>query len=338
MDELDANPWRGQSVLITGAGGYIGSALVRAIAASHPRRIVLFDSSEHNLFQIQQEVESAFQAVACEPVLGSVNDADLLDEILRRFRPEIIYHAAAFKHVPLLERHPTAAIRNNTIGTYNLAQAALQHGAAKLILISTDKAVNPRSVLGVSKRVAELVVVALSNSACRMNAVRLVNVSESPGSVVPIFRRQIAERKPVTVTHPEAARWFISLDQAAHAILAGGMADLEGNILAPELGAPTRIADLGKFLIEAAGAEVPIVFTGCRPGDKLAEELFFQNEAREGTVPGPLQVFRTCRMQRAELAEVIRRLSDCVSTRDVPALIRTLCSVVPEYVPSDLLK
>ena len=312
----------GQSVLVTGAGGYIGSALVKAIAAAAPTRIVLLDSAEHNLFQIRQHLDSGFDHVDCVPVLGSVDDVNLLDDIFTRFQPEVIYHAAAFKHVPLLERNPIAAIRNNAIGTYTLAQAALRHGAPKLILVSTDKAVNPHSVMGVSKRLAELAVVSLSNAQCRMNAIRLANVIGSPGSVIPIFLRQIGERRPVTVTHPEAARWFMTLNETVHAILAAGAAEAEGRILVPELGEQTRITDLATFLIGAA--QVPIVFTGCRPGDKLTEELVSKSE--------------TCRLQAAELEGIMRRLSGCIASRDVPGLIRALCSVVPEYVPSVLLR
>src|ERR1700683_822304 len=160
----------GQSVLVTGAGGYIGSALAKAIAAAGPSRFVLLDSSEHNLFQLQQHLESAFGYVPCESVLGSVDAVNLLDDIFTRFQPDVIYHAAAFKHVPLLEYNPIAAVRNNAIGTYTLAQAALRHGTPKLILISTDKAVNPHSIMGGSKRLAELGVVSLSSMASRMNA------------------------------------------------------------------------------------------------------------------------------------------------------------------------
>jgi len=326
----------GQSVLVTGAGGYIGSALVKAIAAAGPSRIVLLDSAEHNLFQIGQHLESAFGNVPCVAVLGSVDDPHLLDDIFTRFRPEVIYHAAAFKHVPLLERNPIAAVRNNALGTHRLAQAALRHGTPRLALISTDKAVNPHSVMGASKRLAELTVIALSGPACRMNAIRLGNVIGSPGSVVPIFLRQIAERRAVTVTHADATRWFMSLHQAVSAILASGTADLEGRILVPELGAPTRIADLAKFLIGAAG-EIPIVFTGCRPGDKLTEELVYKTETKEATM-GALQVTRTCRLQPAELEEIMQRLGDSILSHDVPGLIRTLCSVVPEYMPSSLLR
>jgi FlaA1/EpsC-like NDP-sugar epimerase len=320
----------GQSVLVTGAGGYIGSALVKAIAANSPGRIVLLDSTEQNLFQIRQQMESP-----CEPVLGSVNDVHLLDDIFTRFQPEVVYHAAAFKHVPLLEHNPIAAVRNNTIGTYTLAQAALRHGTPKLILISTDKAVNPHSVMGVSKRLAELTIIALSSPACRMNAIRLGNVIGSTGSVVPIFLKQIAERRPVTVTHPDATRWFMSLSEAVDAILASGVAELEGRILVPELGTPTRITDLAKLLI--GEVEVPIVFTGCRAGDKLTEELVFKSETSEGTI-GPLQVIRTCRLQPKEVDQIMKQLCDCIHSHDVHGLIRTLRSVVPEYVPSDLLR
>src|SRR5581483_8494877 len=280
------------SVLITGAGGFIGSALARAIAAAGPEHLVLLDSSEEKLFDLQQQFESVSDDVSCEFVLGSVNDADLLEDVFTRFQPEIVYHAAAFKHVPLLERHPLPAVRNNTIGTYTLAQAALRHSTPKVVLISTDKAVNPRSVLGVSKRLAELVVVAFSNPVCRMSAIRLCNVIGSTGSVVPIFSRQIAEHRPVSVTHPDAARWFITRDRAVCAILAAGSGGIDGRILVPELGAPTRIADLAKSLIGTED-EIPIVFTGCRPGDKLAEELAYPYETKEGSIQGLLQVFKT---------------------------------------------
>jgi FlaA1/EpsC-like NDP-sugar epimerase len=318
----------GQSVLVTGAGGYIGSALVQSIAAAGPSRIVLLDSAEHNLFQIRQHLESGYGHVDCVPVLGSVDDVNLLDDIFTRFQPEVIYHAAAFKHVPLLERNPIAAVRNNAIGTYTLAEAALRHGTPQLVLISTDKAANPHSVMGVSKRLAELAVVGLSSPASRMNAIRLVNVIGSPGSVVPIFLRQIAERRPVTVTHPQASRWFMTLSEAVEAILATGPAKIggaepAGRILVPELGEQTRITDLATLLIGEA-ADVTIVFTGCRPGDKLTEELVSGTEA--------------CRLQPVELEKIMQRLGESIASHDIPGLIRTLCAVVPEYVPSGLLR
>jgi FlaA1/EpsC-like NDP-sugar epimerase len=236
----------------------------------------------------------------------------------------------------MLERNPIAAVRNNTIGTHTLAQAALRHGTPQLILVSTDKAVNPHSIMGVSKRLAEIAVLALSSSATRMNVIRLVNVIGSHGSVVPIFLSQIADRRPVTVTHPEATRWFMSLNEALDAILAAGTADIEGRILVPQLGLPTRIADLAAFLIGAA--EVPIVFTGCRPGDKLTEELVSRAETKERVTQGLLHVIGSCRLLPAELEEIMKRLCDNIATHDVPKLIRTLCYVVPEYVPSSILR
>jgi FlaA1/EpsC-like NDP-sugar epimerase len=337
--EITSSPtaYAGQCVLITGAGGYIGSALAKAIAAGGPSRIVLLDSSEQNLFQIREQLDSGFSHVSSEPVLGSVGDVRLLDEIFTGFQPKIVYHAAAFKHVPLLERNPLAAVRNNAIGTWTLAQAARRHGTPRLILISTDKAVNPHSIMGVSKRLAELALVALSDPGHRMNATRLVNVIGSPGSVVPIFLRQIAQHRPVTVTHPDATRWFMSLNEAVHAILDSAVADAEGRIFVPELGAPTRIADLAEFLV-GESVEVPMVFTGCRPGDKLSEELVSKMETKEGSSGGPLQVIKTCRLQPAEIETIMQRLSDCIAAHDVPSLIRTLCDVVSEYVPSGILR
>jgi FlaA1/EpsC-like NDP-sugar epimerase len=333
----DASAHAGRCVLVTGAGGYIGSALVQAIAGAGLRCIVLLDSSEHNLFEIQGHLELAPGHVPYEAFLGSVDDAALLDGILSRFQPEIIYHAAAFKHVPLLERNPIAALRNNAIGTWTLAQAAVRHGASKLVLISTDKAVNPHSVMGVSKRIAELAVVALSNTACRMNAIRLGNVIGSGGSVVPVFLKQIAESRPVTVTHPEVSRWFLSLRETVEAILACGAAACEGKILLPELGEPVRIAELAGFLIRTTGKELPIQFTGLRPGDKLTEELTYKTEMKEGFVEGPLEVVTTRRLTPAGLEDVAERLSGYVARRDVSGLIGMLSSVVPEYVPSDLV-
>jgi FlaA1/EpsC-like NDP-sugar epimerase len=312
--------------------------LVNAIAGTNPRRILLLDSAEHSLFEIQRYLESAGNQVPYEAVLGTVDDADLLDSIFSRCRPEIIYHAAAFKQVPLLELNPIAAVQNNAIGTWALAQAAIRHGTSTFVLISTDKAVNPHSVMGVSKRIAELATVALSTTVCRMNAIRLVNVIGSGGSVVPVFWKQIAECRPVTVTHPEVTRWFLSLRETVEAVLACGAAACEGRILLPERGEPVRIAELAEFLIRASHREIPIQFTGLRPGDKLNEELTYKNEVTDGFAGGPLEIIRTCRRAPADLEDAIERLSARIAARDVSGLIRTLSSVVPEYVPSDLLR
>ena len=340
-DRTDSMPFAsahsGRRVLITGAGGYIGSALANAIAGAGAGCLVLLDSSEYNLFEIQRNLEQVWAHVPREAFLGSVNDSDLLDDIFCRFRPEIVYHAAAFKHVPLLELNPIAAVQNNAIGTWTLAQAAIRHGASRFVLISTDKAVNPHSVMGVSKRIAELAIVAFSGSACRMNAIRLVNVIGSGGSVVPVFLNQIAEGTSVTVTHAEARRWFLSLGQTVEAVVACGAAACEGKILLPEVGGPVRIAELAGFLIRAAGKEIPIQFTGLRPGDKLTEELTYEAEIEDGLVEGPLKVVSTRRLEHAELEDIVEQLSARIERRDHRGLIRALTSVVPEYVPSKLV-
>jgi FlaA1/EpsC-like NDP-sugar epimerase len=330
-----ADSHSGQSVLVTGAGGYIGSALSLAIARANPSCLVLVDASEQNLYEIDVRMTQGLRSVPRQAVLGSVGDAALLDQVLTQFVPKVVYHAAAFKHVPLLELNPLEAVRNNILGTYLLAQAALRHGVSKLILVSTDKAVNPRSVMGVSKRIAELIVVALSNEQTRMNAIRLGNVIGSPGSVVPAFLRQIAARESVTVTHAEASRWFLSLGEAVQAILQAGAAACEARVLVPELGEPVRIAKLAEFLIQETSHEVPVVFTGLRPGDKLTEELVSAGEIRDGVAEG-LRVIKTCQLTRSELDEFIRRLSCRIASRDRAGLIQDLCRMVPEYTPSRL--
>lgn len=333
-----SNAHAGQSVLVTGAAGYIGSALVRAIAAARPGRIILLDCSEQNLLNLEGDLESVFPELACSVVFGSIQDTDLLDDVFTSHRPEVVYHAAAFKHVPLLEYNPVAAVRNNAIGSWTVAQAALRHGVSRFILLSTDKAVNPHSIMGASKRIAELAIAGLSTPECRMNAIRLVNVIGSPGSVVPLFLQQIADGGPVSVTHPEATRWFLSLPEAVSAILACGNAACDGRILVPEVGEPVRIAELARFLISSeADHDIPITFAGLRPGEKLTEELVGANETEEA-VAGGLRIVRTPELACTRLEVSIERLSSRIDANDVSGLIHEVSAIVPEYVPGKLLR
>lgn len=328
----------GKCVLVTGAAGSIGSVLVKALATAGVRRLVLLDSSERSLFELHSRMQSEADPVPYEPLLGSVDDQGLMNMIMSRFRPDLVYHAAAWKHVPLLESNPVAAIRNNVLGTYALAQSALRGGARNVTLISTDKAVNPRSVLGVSKRIAELIVVSLSRRACQMNAIRLCNVIGSSGSVVPVFQNQISENKPVTVTDPDARRRFMSPRQAVQAILACGALRVGGKILLPEAGEPIRIADLAAFLIRSTGSsgglKSRMVFTAPRPGDKLDEEMAFASERIDRKVAGPLTVLKTVNLTMPEIERIIGELASCVSNYDLPGLVKALTAAVPEYVPS----
>jgi len=272
------------------------------------------------------------------PILGDIDDRPLLDEIFTQHRPEIIYHAAAFKHVPLMEANPLAAIRNNALGTYALAQAVAHHAAEKLIMISTDKAVDPQSVMGVSKRVAELVLMALSRERTRMNCVRLGNVLGSQGSVGLLFLQQICRGGPVTVTHPAVRRYFLTLSETVELVLAGASLESSGGIRVPELGPTLKVLDLAEHLIRNAGLrpgdDIPITFIGLRPGDKMVEQLVssresIANDAVQGLyrVIGPQLSPDDLETAIAELAEITRR-------RDIAALIQSLRRIVPEYQPA----
>jgi FlaA1/EpsC-like NDP-sugar epimerase len=330
---------RGGSVLITGAGGCIGSALAERLAKSDARNLILLDHAEHEL----HEIELALSAIeGCAPhvaVLGDVCDAALLADVFKEHRPDVIYHAAAFKHVPMMEANPLAAIRNNVIGTMTLAFAARNYEAAQLVMISTDKAVNPRSVMGVSKRIAELVLLRWNGIKTQMKAVRLGNVLGSRGSVAPLFRQQIERGGPVTVRHPEVSRYFLTLREVVDLILA--TANLEGGVFVPEDSEPVKILDLARGMIRKAGfvpgVEMPIVFTSLLRGEKLSEEMVFAGETVEPSGDARIQRVRGAAIAAAEFDVKIARLLDSVGRRDLPALVDALVGLVPEYQPSELL-
>jgi FlaA1/EpsC-like NDP-sugar epimerase len=331
---------RGGSVLITGAGGCIGSALAERIAKSGAQNVILLDHAEHEL----HEIELALSAIeGCAPhvaVLGDVCDAALLADVFKEHRPDVIYHAAAFKHVPMMEANPLAAIRNNVIGTMTLAFAARNYEAAQLVMISTDKAVNPRSVMGVSKRIAELVLLRWNGIKTQMKAVRLGNVLGSRGSVAPLFRQQIERGGPVTVRHPEVSRYFLTLREVVDLILA--TANLEGGVFVPEPSEPVKIVDLARGMIRKAGfepdAELPIVFTNLLRGEKLSEEMVFASETVEPSGDARIQRVRGAAIAAAEFDVKVARLLDSVGRRDLPALVDSLVGLVPEYQPSELLR
>jgi FlaA1/EpsC-like NDP-sugar epimerase len=330
---------RGESVLITGAGGCIGSALAEKLAKSDVRRLILLDHSEHEL----HEINLALAAIdGCAPhvaVLGDICDAALLAEVFKQYRPDVIYHAAAFKHVTMMEVNPLAAIRNNVLGTMALAHAAREHESAQLVVISTDKAVNPRSVMGVSKRIAELVLLRWNGIKTHMKAVRLGNVLGSRGSVAPLFSQQIARGGPVTVTHPDVSRYFVTLREAVDVILATG--NLEGSIFVSESGEPVRIVDLARGMIRKAGFEpdvtMPIVLTQLRPGEKLSEEMTFAGETVEPTGDARIQRVRGAALAADKFDAEMARLIDSVERRDVVSLVESLVRMIPEYTPSELL-
>jgi FlaA1/EpsC-like NDP-sugar epimerase len=330
-----------KTVLVTGAGGSVGSSLASAVLATDPRLLILLDHSERNLHEVEMELVGAPRCTAFVSILGDICDWALLADVFEKYHPDIIYHAAACKHVPLMERNPVAAVQNNAVGTSLLARAACKYEASRLIMISTDKAVNPRSVMGASKRVAELVLLRWSNPKTQMKAVRLGNVLGSQGSVVPLFLQQISRGGPVTVTHPNVNRLFLTLSEAVELILVVGSLEGDGSIFIPELGEPVKILSLARQLIEAAGfipeKEIPIVITGLRPGDKMAEELYLACESVELSADPRLYRVKSPQIRPDRFDAEIAELAKNADGRDLVTLLDTLCRIVPEYKPSETL-
>ena len=289
---------QGKTVLITGAGGSIGSELCRQVARFAPARLVLLELSEFNLYSIEQELGESFSGLELVRLIGDVKDLAHLRQLMQRWRPEVVFHAAAYKHVPLMEEHnAAAALRNNTLGTYHAALAAAEAGAERFVLISTDKAVNPTNVMGATKRAAEMVVSALAaeHAGTRFMAVRFGNVLGSSGSVIPKFKEQIERGGPVTVTHPDIIRYFMTIPEAARLVLQAGAIGESGQVLVLDMGEPVKIVDLARDLIRMSGHttdEIAIEFTGLRPGEKLFEELLADDDTSLPTAVPRLRVAR----------------------------------------------
>jgi FlaA1/EpsC-like NDP-sugar epimerase len=321
---------REKRVLITGAGGSIGSALALAIAVHAPAQLVLLDASEQALYQIDRTLDAPHT-----PVLASVRDGSALEEIFDHHRPHIVFHAAAFKHVPLMESHPFAAVENNAVGSFLLAQAALRHRAEQVVLVSTDKAVDPAGMMGASKRVAEMTTLAIATAATKIKAVRLGNVYASQGSVVPLFEEQIARGLPVTITHPEATRYFLSLDHAAALLLFALGEEFSSAILVPELGKPIRVEEIAQRLIRQSGSQSQIVYTGLRPGEKLHERLFSDNETLLGEHGALLRAIRSLQISGEEATAAVGELQSAIAARNLAGLLRVVTRLIPAYKPGE---
>jgi FlaA1/EpsC-like NDP-sugar epimerase len=327
-------------VLITGAGGWIGSALARSIAEFAPDQLVLLEAAERNLY----EIDTALRQLPCHiehvSVLGSVSQPALLAEIFSRYRPQIVYHAAAFKHVPLMEQNPFAAIENNAIGTHLLVEAATTNTETEqLILLSTDKAVDPVSIMGASKRIAELVMLAPRAASTRMKAVRLGNVLGSEGSIVPLFVKQILSGQPITVTHPKVRRYFVTIADAVILLLHAASAKAPQGVLVPELGEPKLVEALAQHLMDRSG-RVPIVFTQLRPGDKMCEALLSDRESyiAHADAGRLLRLVKSPCLPEAVLDEILRQLKQACRERSLEQLLTTVLRAVPEYQPSALVQ
>jgi FlaA1/EpsC-like NDP-sugar epimerase len=300
----------GKTVMVTGAGGSIGSELCRQIARFGPARLVLFEVSEYALYQIEQEFRSAFPDLQIVCAVGDTRNRMRVEQILREYRPRVVFHAAAYKHVPLMEEvNAWEAVQNNVLGTYVLGSAAARAGVEEFVLISTDKAVNPVNVMGASKRLAEMVCQGLQHGAqTRFVMVRFGNVLGSAGSVIPKFRKQIEEGGPVTVTHPEITRYFMSIPEAAQLVLQAGAMGQGGEIFVLDMGEPVRIVDLARDMIRLSGYsenDVRISFTGLRPGEKLYEEVLADDEQTLATPHPKLRIARARDVPQDWLQELV---------------------------------
>lgn len=345
--QLEVNQIRGalegKVVLVTGAAGSIGSELCRQVARFHPARIIGLDIAESPLFEIDREMRKRHPEVPFHAELGSVQDRLRLDELFRRYRPSVVYHAAAYKHVPMLEAHVFEAITNNVFGTFNVATAAMGYGVDDFVLISSDKAVRPTNVMGATKRIAELLLLGLQNGCTKFVAVRFGNVLGSNGSVIPIFKRQIAAGGPLTVTHPEMRRFFMTIPEACQLVLQAAAIAKGGQICVLDMGEPVRIVELARNLILLSGLrpdeDIRIEFTGMRAGEKLYEELSTLLEDTVPTAHEKIRIFVGEGMPASEVQRRLESLDEICRARDMGGLVVALKEMVLDYNPStDLLR
>ncbi|WP_369652428.1 polysaccharide biosynthesis protein [Variovorax sp. V213] len=335
---------RGKVVLITGAGGSIGSELCRQIAQLRPSALLLVEWSEYALYAIHRELEQQAPALSVVPLLASVSDAVRMRQIMSVWRPNTVYHAAAYKHVPLVEHNPVEGLINNTLGTLTTALAARDNGVSQFVLVSTDKAVRPTNIMGASKRLAEMTLQGLAQQKPRtcFSMVRFGNVLGSSGSVVPLFRQQIEAGGPITLTHEDITRYFMTIPEAAQLVIQAGAMAEGGDVFVLEMGAPVRIIDLARRLVELSGrtvcdarnpeGDIELLITGLRPGEKLYEELLIGDNAMPTAHPRVMKAHEAC-PPWAELATQIDELRTLLALNDVPAIKRKLQQLLGGYRP-----
>ena len=325
-----------KTVMVTGGGGSIGSELCRQIALSNPKTLIIFDIYENNAYEIQQELKKKYPELNLVVLIGSVRNTARLDKVLGKYKPDIVFHAAAHKHVPLMEDSPNEAIKNNVFGTYKMAKAAVQHGVKKFVLISTDKAVNPTNIMGASKRLCEMVVQMMNRESKNTEfvAVRFGNVLGSNGSVIPLFEKQIAEGGPVTVTHPDITRFFMTIPEAVSLVLQAGYYAKGGEIYVLDMGQPVKIADMARNLIRLSGLEpdydIKIKFTGLRPGEKLYEELLMDEEGLQETENKLIHIGKPIEMDDELFKKQLDRLEDAYKN-EVEDMKDIVAEIVPTY-------
>ncbi|MFR1103969.1 MAG: UDP-N-acetylglucosamine 4,6-dehydratase family protein [Acutalibacteraceae bacterium] len=328
----------GKVIMVTGGGGSIGSELCRQIAKSNPKQLLIFDIYENNAYDIQMELKRKYPALDLVVLIGSVRNTARLDVVLGKYRPEIVFHAAAHKHVPLMEDSPNEAIKNNVFGTYKMAQAAVKYGVKKFVLISTDKAVNPTNIMGASKRLCEMVVQMMNReSDTEFVAVRFGNVLGSNGSVIPLFEKQIAQGGPVTVTHPDITRFFMTIPEAVSLVLQAGYYAKGGEIFVLDMGEPVKIDSMARDLIRLSGFEpdvdIAVVYTGLRPGEKLYEELLMEEEGLQDTENKLIHIGKPIEMDDEKFKEQLKRLEAAYKT-EADNMKDIVAEIVPTYKPT----
>ena len=332
----------GKVVMVTGGGGSIGSELCRQIAKSNPRQLIIFDIYENNAYEIQMELQRAYPDLNLVTLIGSVRNTARVDYVLDTYRPELVFHAAAHKHVPLMEDSPNEAIKNNVFGTYKMAKAASEHGVKRFVLISTDKAVNPTNIMGASKRLCEMVVQMMNRqSKTEFVAVRFGNVLGSNGSVIPLFKKQIEAGGPVTVTDPRIIRYFMTIPEAVSLVLQAGYYAKGGEIFVLDMGEPVKIDDMARNLIRLSGYEpdvdIKIEYTGLRPGEKLYEELLMKEEGLQETANKLIHIGKPIEMDDELFKTQLARL-DAAYRVEATNMKELVAEIVPTYHPQVLVK
>lgn len=329
----------GKVMLVTGAAGSIGSELVRQIARFKPSKVIMFERAESDLYRIELEAVEKFNSVEFVPFVGDIRDEERVRECVEAYRPGYIFHAAAYKHVPMMEMNPREAVKNNVFGTRVLLDIACEYDVEKFVLISTDKAVHPTNIMGATKRVTELLMLAKASDRPRATnfvAVRFGNVLGSNGSVVPLFKKQIADGGPVTITHPDVTRYFMTIPEAAQLVIQAGAMGSGGEIFLLEMGAPVKIKDLAENLIRLSGLvpekDIPIVYCGLRPGEKLFEELLIDGEGVQKTHHNKIYVLKSKSINGRALNAHLKRLSDLCNAGSQDEVRQVLKELVPEYI------
>ena len=325
-------------VLVTGGGGSIGSELCRQLAKHGVKQLIIFDVYENNAYEIQQELKREYPDLDLVALIGSVRNTRRINSVMEKYHPDVVYHAAAHKHVPLMEDSPNEAIKNNVIGTYKTAKAAAANGVKRFVLISTDKAVNPTNIMGASKRLCEMVVQMMDRKSEKTEfvAVRFGNVLGSNGSVIPLFKKQIEEGGPVTVTHPDIIRYFMTIPEAVSLVLQAGGYAKGGEIFILDMGEPVKIADLAKNLIRLSGykvdEDIEIKYTGLRPGEKLYEELLMAEEGMQETENKLIHIGKPIEMDDEWFEQKLEEL-DIASRQESDDMKRLVAEIVPTYHP-----